>query len=102
MGELRRAKKIIQTGQGTAAPALLSYADARMEAAVKLEPDNPLALGHAGYIAFLRDNRDKARSLLAEALRRGGEKVREAALAATGLHTLPVDEDFRALLARPE
>ncbi|MFY0582345.1 hypothetical protein ACN28S_55970 [Cystobacter fuscus] len=96
--ELREAKRCIQKDAGRVAAAFLGSAEARMDAAVKLGPDNLIALGHAGYIAFLWGRRDEARSLLAESLRRGGEKMRAARLATANIHPLPQDEDFRALL----
>ncbi|MFP2932963.1 hypothetical protein ACLESO_49010, partial [Pyxidicoccus sp. 3LG] len=61
-------------------------------------PGEPLALGNAGYIAFLQGRRDEARSLLVEALRRGGEALRETELKDAGIHPIPEDEEFRALL----
>jgi tetratricopeptide (TPR) repeat protein len=82
----------------TRAQALLEMARERITATLDRRPGEPLAMGNAGYIAFLQGRRDEARALLAEALRVGGERLRETELKDADIHPIPEDEEFRALV----
>ncbi len=77
---------------------LLEKAHEKVQASLERRPDQPFALGNAGYIAFLQGRRDEARSLLAEAIKLGGEELRKAELDDADIHSIPEDEEFRALV----
>jgi tetratricopeptide (TPR) repeat protein len=80
------------------AQMLLEEARLKIATALERRPGYPMALGNAGYIAFLQGRREEARSLLVEALRLGGEKVRETELKDSAIHSVPEDEAFRELV----
>lgn len=92
------AKHAWQGGDEPAARALLEDADAKIAAALERQPDNPIILGNAGYIAFLRGDEEKAHALLCRAIQLGGEELRNAELKDADMHPLPQDDAFRALV----
>jgi len=98
--ELMDTKRQIQQRQAPLARMRLSSAGDRLYAALKLEPDNLLAWGHAAYLAALwwPPQLDVVTTLLPVVLRRGGMKLRSALLEETERYTIPHDEDFRLLL----
>ncbi|WP_437952107.1 tetratricopeptide repeat protein [Sorangium sp. So ce296] len=80
------------------ARSLLREAEATISSALARTPESPIALGNAGYIAFLLGREADARALLAKAIQLGGEKLRQAELKDADIHPLPQDEAFRALV----
>jgi tetratricopeptide (TPR) repeat protein len=62
--------------------------------------DQPMVLGNIAYTLFLMGRRDEAEAQLRTALQNGGERLKEGELADTEMHSVPEDEDFRALVVR--
>jgi hypothetical protein len=92
------AKRQWLDGHDEAARATLAVADEKLALARARQPENPYILGNAGYVAFLLGRDDDARTLLATCFRLGGDEMREVELKDANIHSLPRDEEFRALL----
>ena len=95
---LREAKKRWQAGDESAAGELLKLAREDIESALTRKPDLPGALGNRGYILFLQGHAAEAEADLAQALRLGGEELRQAELADADIHSLPKDQAFKKLI----
>ena len=77
----------------------LVLAEQKFADALKLCNEKPIALGNAGYVAFLLGRESDARDLLTRAIHLGGDDIRAGELADTAIHPLPQDLAFRALIA---
>ena len=92
------AKRQYLEGQDENARRTLAVASEKIALARTREPENPVILGNAGYIAFLLGQNDDAQALLATCIRLGGTAMREVELNDADIHSLPRDEEFRALV----
>ncbi len=95
---LYEAKKRWQAGDTSAAGELLKLAREDVESALARKPDWPMALGNRGYILFLQGHAAEAEAALAQAIRLGGEELRQDELKDADIHTLPQDEAFKQLI----
>lgn len=83
---------------GEAGEALLGGALEKIEQSLARKGDNAMAFGNKGYILFLQGKKEDARPILAEAMRLGGDTLRQAELKDADIHPLPQDEEFKALI----
>jgi tetratricopeptide (TPR) repeat protein len=95
---LIQAKRAWQGGDAMTARSMLEKAAVQIDAARERQPNEPIVLGNAGYISFLRGMEHEARELLTKAVELGGERIIQAAMEDANIHPLPQDEAFRALL----
>jgi hypothetical protein len=56
-----------------------------------------MILGNEAYIEFLSGNKDKARAILIEAIRVGGERTRQGEINDTEVYPVPADTEFAEL-----
>jgi hypothetical protein len=91
-------KQLWQGGDEAGARRWLEAADERLREAVEKGPEHASSMATAAYVAFLLGEKDRARGLMAQALTRGGDKIREAALKESSIYPLPQDEGFRELV----
>ena len=80
------------------AQELLRVADNNVRDALAVTPDDAVKLGNKAYIAFLLGRLDEARETMTRAITLGGEELRQAELQDAEIHTLPQDEDFKAMV----
>jgi tetratricopeptide (TPR) repeat protein len=92
------AKRIWKEGNDRLAQEILLTSLEKIKSALEITPDEPIILGNLGYIYFLQGNIEQARELLTKAITLGGEESRQAELADADIHSLPQDEEFRALI----
>ncbi|OEJ68476.1 hypothetical protein BEN30_05965 [Magnetovibrio blakemorei] len=98
---LTLAKKAGQTAQGVEqAQGLLMTALADVEAALGVQPDDPIQLGNKAYALFLLGRNAEAEAPLRRALELGGEEARKNELDDAKIHPLPQDDAFVALVNR--
>ena len=95
---LRRAKKNWATGDEVLARETLLKAQEHIASADKRQPENPYILGNLAYLAFLLDNQARSRELLIQAIKIGGEEIRQVELDDAEIFKLPKDEEFQALV----
>jgi tetratricopeptide (TPR) repeat protein len=96
---LYMAKLAMKQGDAEGARAYLEAAATRSDEARRELPLNPVVLGNAGYIAFLRGREEEARAFLGEAFRLGGSRIRQGEFEDSRVHEVAADEAFRALLS---
>jgi hypothetical protein len=77
---------------------MLDRAKERITAALSQFPEDAVFLASAAHVAFLQGRGEEARSLIAEAIRRGGEELRREALEDTERYPLPVEEEWRKII----
>ena len=92
------AKALLLKGDQAAAKATLERAEVHIKNVLTRQPHSPVALGNAGYVAFLLDRTDEARALLTEAIRFGGKQFRDAELGDATINRLPEDDKFIELI----
>ncbi|HLG16872.1 MAG TPA: tetratricopeptide repeat protein [Blastocatellia bacterium] len=95
---LRAAKRLLATGDQRSALSNLAKAREKLEAARECKPNGASILGTLGYVAFLSGDEEEARKLLTDAIRLGGEEIRQGELADADIHPLPQDEAFKELV----
>ena len=96
--QLCEAKKLWAGGDEQQARTNLLEARATIAKALEYRPENAIILGNKGYIEFLLGAEQAALATLSQAIKLGGEKVREGELKDSEIHPLPQDEEFRQLV----
>jgi tetratricopeptide (TPR) repeat protein len=76
----------------------LLVAQTNIDSSLERASDSWMAMGNAGYIAFLLGDNTKALALLTQAMKLGGEELRTAELKDANINTLPQDEEFKWLI----
>jgi hypothetical protein len=76
---------------------LLEQSLEKAVAILKLEPESPLHIGHAGYLSFLTGRREEALVLVRSALQLGGNEPPHW-MPSAGAQPFPEDEAFVALV----
>jgi tetratricopeptide (TPR) repeat protein len=76
----------------------LTRAKEHVERALLYRPSQPVLLGNKGYILFLMGETEAGAATLCEAIKLGGEDVRQGELADSNIHSLPEDDAFRTLV----
>ena len=98
---LRLAKRALHASGGEGeGQVILLKAEADIEAALMIIPDNAVFLGNKGYILFLLGRDGEAEPVLRRTLELGGERLRDTELEDADIHPLPQDEAFKALIHR--
>jgi tetratricopeptide (TPR) repeat protein len=92
------SKRVWQDRNEEQARDILSKSMEKVKAALEIKPNEPVILGNLGYIHFLQGNIEEAHEFLNKAIALGGEEIRQGELADADIHSLPQDEDFRALI----
>ena len=80
------------------AQELLRAAEDNVRDALAVTPDDAVRLGKKAYIAFLLGRLDEARETMTRAITLGGEELRQAELQDAEIHSLPQDEEFKAMV----
>ena len=96
--QLCEAKRFWRRGQEDIAQSTLLQAKEQVSAALERSPHRPTDLGNLGYIEFLLGELDDARTHLTQAIKLGGEAIRQDELEDTKIHTLSQDQGFRELV----
>jgi len=78
--------------------ARLKEAENKIDESLKYRPGEPITLGNKGYLRFLQGRTDEASQVLTEAIRLGGEDLRNAELADADINPIPLDESFKTLV----
>lgn len=70
-----------------------------VEKALEKPGENGIKLGNQAYIAFLLGHKEEAQKLLTQAIRLGGERIRQGELKDAFINELPEDIEFRTMVA---
>jgi tetratricopeptide (TPR) repeat protein len=76
----------------------LVRAKEHIERALVYRPSQPVLLGNKGYILFLMGETETGAATLCEAIKLGGEDIRQGELADSNIHSLSEDDAFRTLV----